>query len=59
LDKADIFMRRRMLDPMRDALIIMFLRRLEYFQGIMILTTNRVTDFDDAMWRKSKFVVSG
>jgi len=52
-------MRRRMLDPMRDALIIMFLRRLEYFQGIMILTTNRVTDFDDAMWRKSKFVVSG
>lgn len=26
-----------------------FLRKLEYFQGVMILTTNRVTDFDDAV----------
>ncbi|KAI9757735.1 MAG: hypothetical protein M1815_000072 [Lichina confinis] len=27
----------------------MFLRKLEYYRGIMFLTTNRVKDFDEAM----------
>jgi hypothetical protein len=28
---------------------MMFLRMLEYYRGIMFLTTNRVNDFDEAM----------
>lgn len=32
----------------RNALVSIFLRLLEYFQGIMFLTTNRVETFDEA-----------
>jgi len=32
----------------RNALVSIFLRQLEYFQGIMFLTTNRVETFDEA-----------
>lgn len=42
-------MRRRSLDHARDTHIMMFLRMLEYYRGIMFLTTNRVNDFDEAM----------
>ncbi|KAF7510192.1 hypothetical protein GJ744_007091 [Endocarpon pusillum] len=49
LDEADGFLRRRSLDHARDAHITMFLRTLEYYRGILFLTTNRVNDFDDAM----------
>lgn len=29
-------------------IIVVFLRRLEYFEGILMLTTNRVEEFDEA-----------
>ncbi|KAF5722067.1 AAA family ATPase [Fusarium mundagurra] len=49
LDEADVFLERRVMkDLTRNALVSIFLRRLEYFQGIMFLTTNRVSTFDDA-----------
>ena len=48
-DEADVFLRQRSLDHVRDAHIIMFLRTLEYYRGILFLTTNRVRDFDGAM----------
>lgn len=32
----------------RNALVSIFLRLLEYFQGILFLTTNRVETFDEA-----------
>ena len=32
-----------------NTLVSVFLRQLEYFQGVMILTTNRVTAFDEAV----------
>ena len=34
---------------MRDAHITMFLRTLEYYGGILFLTTNRVNNIDEAM----------
>jgi hypothetical protein len=34
-----------------------FLRHLEYFQGIMFLTTNRVTTFDDAFRGRITFAM--
>jgi SpoVK/Ycf46/Vps4 family AAA+-type ATPase len=49
LDEADSFLRRRSDNSQHNALVAVFLRKLEYFSGIMLLTTNRVTEFDDAV----------
>ncbi|KAK3389467.1 cation channel-like protein [Podospora didyma] len=49
LDEADVFLEKRnMHDIHRNSLVSIFLRQLEYFQGILFLTTNRVETFDDA-----------
>ena len=49
LDEADVFLEKRSNDNMeRNALVSVFLRRLEYYDGILILTTNRVGQFDEA-----------
>ena len=49
LDEADVFLEARTAqDIHRNALVSIFLRVLEYFQGILFLTTNRVSSFDDA-----------
>ncbi|KXJ97123.1 P-loop containing nucleoside triphosphate hydrolase protein, partial [Microdochium bolleyi] len=49
LDEADVFMEQRSLhDLHRNAMVSVFLRLLEYYPGIMFLTTNRVTTFDEA-----------
>ena len=50
LDEADVFLEQRSLhDVHRNALVSVFLRELEYYQGIMFLTTNRVNQIDDAI----------
>jgi hypothetical protein len=44
-----VFLEKRTIqDIHRNALVSIFLRLLEYFQGILFLTTNRVETFDDA-----------
>ncbi|KAF8522068.1 P-loop containing nucleoside triphosphate hydrolase protein [Trichophaea hybrida] len=49
LDEADVFLEERSLNDLnRNALVSIFLRQLEYFQGILFLTTNRVKTFDAA-----------
>lgn len=49
IDEADVFLERRSLhDLQRNALVSIFLRVLEYYQGILFLTTNRVRTFDEA-----------
>lgn len=49
MDEADVFLERRSVhDLQRNALVSVFLRLLEYFQGILFLTTNRVETFDEA-----------
>jgi SpoVK/Ycf46/Vps4 family AAA+-type ATPase len=50
IDQADVFMERRSTaDLLRNSLVAGFLRALEYYQGILFLTTNRVGSFDDAL----------
>ena len=50
LDEADVFVEKREIHSFHhNSMVSIFLRQLEYFQGIMILTTNRVTVFDDAI----------
>jgi SpoVK/Ycf46/Vps4 family AAA+-type ATPase len=49
LDEADVFLEERTkLDLERNALVSVFLRVLEYYEGILILTTNRIGTFDEA-----------
>lgn len=49
IDEADIYMEeRRTQDIERNHLVAGFIRALEYFKGILFLTTNRVGTFDEA-----------
>ncbi|KUI53387.1 Protein MSP1 [Cytospora mali] len=49
IDEADVFMERRSSqDLQRNSLVAGFLRALEFYDGILFLTTNRVGAFDDA-----------
>lgn len=49
LDEADVFLEERtQTDLQRNALVSVFLRVLEYYEGILILTSNRVGTFDEA-----------
>ncbi|KAF5696898.1 AAA family [Fusarium globosum] len=49
LDEADVFLSQRGDNPQVNALVSVFLRELERFDGILFLTTNRVQSFDTAM----------
>ncbi|KAI4608845.1 hypothetical protein J4E83_008884 [Alternaria metachromatica] len=49
LDEADVFLaRRKMEDLQRNSIVSVFLRMLEYYKGLLFLTTNRVGTFDEA-----------
>ncbi|MCJ1393254.1 hypothetical protein MMC18_006126 [Xylographa bjoerkii] len=49
IDEADVFLETRSsYDLHRNAMVSIFLRLLEYYQGIMFLTTNRVEAIDPA-----------
>ena len=49
LDEADVFVQARSIDSHQNARVSVFLRKLEYNRGIILLTTNWVRDFDDAI----------
>lgn len=50
LDEADVYLERRASsDLTRNAMTGVFLRQLEYFRGVIFLTTNRDITFDDAI----------
>lgn len=57
LDESDVFLEERsMADLKRNSLVSVFLRILEYYDGILILTSNRVGMFDEAF--KSRIQVA-
>jgi DNA polymerase III delta prime subunit len=49
LDEADVFVQKRGDDLYKNAIIASLLRQLEYYSGILFLTTNRVDDIDEAI----------
>lgn len=50
LDEADVYLEQRTArDLERNCLVAAFLRCLEYYKGVLFLTTNRVGAFDDAL----------
>mmetsp|Transcript_11303 Transcript_11303/g.16734 ORF Transcript_11303/g.16734 Transcript_11303/m.16734 type:complete len:741 (+) Transcript_11303:56-2278(+) len=49
VDEADIFLERRSeTDIIRNAMVGVFLRVIEYFKGVLFLTSNRVSSLDRA-----------
>jgi hypothetical protein len=53
IDEADIFLEKRGTgDIHRNACVSIFLRLLEYHQGVLFLTTNRVREFDPAFYSR-------
>ncbi|TVY82365.1 ATPase family AAA domain-containing protein 3B [Lachnellula suecica] len=49
LDEADVYLERRSIqDLTRNSIVSIFLRALDYFKGILFLTSNRVGSFDEA-----------
>lgn len=52
IDEADVFLEKRVSGPntdvVRNAMVCVMLRLIEYHQGILFLTTNRVMVFDPA-----------
>ncbi|KAL2037820.1 hypothetical protein N7G274_009545 [Stereocaulon virgatum] len=58
LDEADVFLQERdAKDVARNALVSIFLRQLEYYQGILILTTNRIANCDPAFESRIHFSI--
>ena len=58
LDEADVFLEERtQTDLVRNALVSVFLRVLEYYDGILILTSNRVGTFDEAFKSRMQMAV--
>jgi SpoVK/Ycf46/Vps4 family AAA+-type ATPase len=49
IDEADVYIKRRDDDITMNAVVGIFLRVLEYFNGLLFLTTNRIDDIDEAI----------
>jgi hypothetical protein len=52
--QADVYLEKRSsaVDVERNGLVCVFLRLLEYYQGVLFLTTNHVRHFDDAIFSR-------
>ena len=49
LDEADVYVAERGLSIQQNAIVGVFLRVLEYYQGVLFLTSNRADSIDDAV----------
>jgi len=49
IDEADIYIRKRGDDINHNAIVATMLKTLEYFNGLLFMTTNRENDVDDAV----------
>lgn len=58
IDEADIFLERRQhTDISRNGVVSAFLRKMEYFGGLLFLTTNRVGHIDEAFISRVHVVI--
>ena len=49
IDEADVYVHERGTDIDQNAIVGVFLRVLEYYRGVLFMTTNRGTSVDDAI----------
>lgn len=57
LDEADVFVMERGMDLSQNAIVAEFLRTLEYFDGLLFLTTNRIDGVDEAIRARCAAVI--
>lgn len=57
LDEADVFVMERGFDLAQNAIVAEFLRTLEYFDGLLFLTTNRIDGVDEAILARCAAVI--
>lgn len=53
IDEADVYVRERSNDIMQNAIVGVFLRTLEYYTGILFMTSNMATCIDDAIMSRA------
>jgi hypothetical protein len=58
LDEADVFVVQRGNNIEQNAIVAEFLRTLEYFDGLLFMTTNRPDDIDEAIISRCAAVIS-
>ncbi|KAH7314233.1 P-loop containing nucleoside triphosphate hydrolase protein [Rhexocercosporidium sp. MPI-PUGE-AT-0058] len=59
LDEADVVLEARSIeDVRRNGIVSVFLRKLDYFEGIMFLTTNRIGTIDPAFMSRIQISIS-
>ncbi len=58
LDEADVFVNERGLDISQNAIVAEFLRTMEYFDGLMFMTTNRAANVDDAVLSRCAAIIA-
>ncbi|KMW66400.1 hypothetical protein BDDG_11532 [Blastomyces dermatitidis ATCC 18188] len=59
LDEADVYLEQHLpSEIIHNAIICVFLQTLEYYQGIMFQTTNRVSHIDDAITSRIQFKIN-
>lgn len=49
IDEADVYIRRRDNDIQQNAIVGVFLRLIEYYRGVLFMTSNRGNEIDDAI----------
>jgi hypothetical protein len=53
MDEADVYVRARGTDINQNAIVGVFLRTLEYYSGILFMTSNMETQIDDAIMSRA------
>lgn len=53
IDEADVYIHERGSDVQQNAIVGVFLRVLEYYRGILFMTSNRATIIDDAIMSRA------
>lgn len=57
IDEADVFMQKRDKDIFINSIVSLFLKTLEYYSGILILTTNLLSTIDNAFRSRIDLIV--
>jgi len=58
LDEADVFVIRRGDNIEQNAIVAEFLRTIEYFDGLLFMTTNRPNDIDEAIISRCAAIIN-
>lgn len=58
LDEADVFIVRRNDNIEQNAIVAEFLRTMEYFNGLLFMTTNRPHDIDEAIISRCAAIIN-